>query len=306
MDWVVIVDVIQDILPLPKPPKQEDLGGQTVGGDDQVKKPATCEEFRAMLQSADLGSETSCYTSSNECYTDIKGIPFYDGLQIDYQWEGGSRGQSSCEKINDTIRCHMPRKTDSDRVDYWILLNGCEEALGYSNGWLEDQSASNQGSEISEPEESRPEAHCCSEIEPEDPVYFRNPKPNGPLFLGFGVRCKEGWDFTPNTCASFDAYVGAERDQLWTSGECCPDEESPDTFLSCEAKLEDQKKSATQIQIRYGECYWELEFQSPYYAPKIPSKGSGDCPSGESMCYGSCCSIGHCKCPPESSYCGCW
>jgi len=286
--WVdPVIEQIRKVLPLPNLPGLVEQGGAQPGKGAEQGRPATCEDFREQLKAADLGAETMCYTTRNECYTDIVGVELYDGLTVDFQWDGDSRKQATCEQKTGYIRCYFTRNTNSDRVSYWIMLDECEEDLGFSSGWLEEQP---QAAQPPEPEISEPEPYCCSEVKPEQPVYFRNPAPNGPLFLGFGLQCAGGWQFDPETCATFDAYVGANRDQYWASGECCPDAESPENWLLCQAPLEDQKKSATLIQLRYGECYWEFEFQSPYYAPEE----SAECPPGESLCEGLCCSIGHC------------
>lgn len=303
-----VINKVREALPLPAIPGGQD-GGEVVIEDqaagNEKGKPSTCEDFRTQLKTADLGADTMCFNTRDECYVDIENIDFYNGLEIDIQWQGSDRQQASCKQMIDAndgfIRCTFPRVKNSDRVDYWILLDECEEDLGFSDGWLE----SLPQAPPPESPSSKP-ASCCATVLPEQPVYVRIPPPNGPLFLAFGAQCAEGWNFTPNTCATFDAYVGANRDIFWTSGECCPDPESPNKFLGCEANIQEagQKKSATQIKLRYGECYWEFEFQSPYYAPPVEGP-TGDCPSGQAMCYGSCCSQGHCCCISDQG-CGCW
>ena len=285
-----VINRVRKALPLPGMPGGMENGQGVDKPGPAGQKPATCEEFRAELDAANLGAETNCYNQREECYTDIYNIGFFDGLRVDFKWDGGARQQSTCEQMTGFFRCYFPRKRNADRVDYWIMLDNCEEKMGFSDGWLEE--APVEVVEVPKAPEQR--QVCCPSIDSEPPIYFRNPPPNGPLFLGFGLECEDGgWQFEPGTCAEFDAYVGAKGDQYWASGECCPDGESPENWLICEALLEDQKKSRTRIDLHYGECSWGFEFQSPYYAPKEESTSS-ECPEGESMCAGSCCSIGHC------------
>jgi hypothetical protein len=295
-----VVEKIREVLPWGVLPEKIDIGPIEIELPKvPPPQPPTCEAWREALQNAELGTDTTCIKSTGKCYTDIVGLDpyllenFYPNMY--YEWEGYERSSWYCEKLDQVLRCHFWYVPDSDRVDFTLALNDCEEPLGWSDGWLEEELPQAPPPEppASEPEVSSQTPKCCGSVQPEQPVYYRNPEPNGPLFLGFGAQCAEDWGFDANTCAVFDAFVGADRDQFWTHGECCPDPESPDRFLLCESNIQEagQKKSATQIQLRYGECYWEFEFQSPFYAPKTES----GCPSGAVMCAGSCCT-GVCDC----------
>ena len=302
-----LLDQVRKVLPrlpfLPRPggnnpaDKNQDNGK---GANDEQQLPS-CDDLRSQLKAANLGQETTCSKSSNTCWTEINGLENYTDFTISYRWQGFPKAYVNCENNGAKLTCSFPYNSESDRVDYYISIGNCEENLGYSDGWL-------GGAEAAAPEPglSEPKTACCSAVKPEQPIYFRDPPEVGKLYLGFGLGCEDSWNFDDNTCAEFDAYVGAKRDIFWASGECCPDAESPDKFLLCEAPLEDQKKSATKIELRYGSCYWETEFQSPYFAPPEPdSESSSDgCPAGESMCVGSCCTDGHCNTSGGSL--GCW
>ena len=120
----------------------------------------------------------------------------------------------------------------------------------------------------------------------------------GQLYLSFVLVC--GQAGKPGECTPWEAWVGADRDILWTQGECCVKDEDP-TLQYCKGAINDQKKSMTRIVSLDPDCPWQVEFQSPYYEPPAPADdttgGTSDdgCPSGQSMCGGSCCTDGHCS-----------
>jgi hypothetical protein len=241
------------------------------------------------MKEAGLGQETTCFPSSQRCTTVIKNIEGLGDVQVWAQWQGSQKVNTICERKDGELSCGFPYDTNSDRVDYWIRLGDCEESLGYSDGWLEKTEPE------AEPLNNEPATNCCQVVKNEAPVYFRDPPKVGTLYLGFGLNCEQPWDFDPNTCATFDAYVGANRDIFWTNGECCIDAESP-YFLGCKAPIKDQKKSATKIELRYGECMWDFEFQSPYEAPQESCDGT---PCGNTCCAAGCvcdCWEGVCSC----------
>jgi len=292
-----VLDPLRKVLPqIPFPPFNDENGK-----DGRGQKQQTCEDFRDQLKAADPGQETICYTTRNECYTDVVGLGDLEDIQVSYQWDQENKRTATCEERGDNVlRCYFPRNTQSDRVDYWIALEDCEEELGYSDGWLEDQDEG-EFPEPPEPPLSQSSGTCCQQVEAKSVKYFRDPPEIGPLFLGFDLVCDQPWQ-VGDDCAEWEAWVGAERDIFWTSGSCCPDAENPNR-LNCEGGIDNQKKSMTKIEMSYGDCSWEVEFQSPYYAPVEEEEDDG-CPPGESMCDGSCCTDGHCSCSGGS--CGCF
>jgi len=155
-----------------------------------------------------------------------------------------------------------------------------------------------------EPPVSEP-AVCCEEVETGSMEYFRNPKPNGPLHLGFDLRCDGPWQIEGDTI-NFDAYVRYDASEKWgDTGTCRYYGESYNT-LRCEAKIPDGQQKTGKVTIELEGCpTLDITSQAPPYFDPSPSGGSGPCPSGQSMCEGSCCSIGHCCNIPDQGP-GCW
>ena len=169
--------------------------------DEGAKKQQqpTCAEFEDILKEADLGQETTCRKSSNECWTDIHDIEFYDGLKIRYRWGSGLRRDAACEEVDDFIRCYFPRNAKEDKVSYWIVLNNCTEDLGYSEGWG--------------PEEAQPQnpplskkVACCDDIIVSKVDYY---KPTVLRLLEVELSCDSGsWGLQEGECISGETYIG--------------------------------------------------------------------------------------------------
>jgi len=299
-----IIEPVRDIIQKIPILNQIKIGGDRGAVPQEPKEVITCEDFRDRLEAAELGQETTCPKDGNECWTDIHDINDLEDIGIVYSWDGGGQRTATCEQIEDFTRCYFPRDWEADRVDYWIILEDCKEKLGFSENWLPDGGAEEEGVEVVEVPPAP--ASCCLLTDIEN-VRYERPWENGPLLLKFELVCDDWWGIGADSCFEETArvYVRADFSELWTEVNCCLG--SSNQRLFCESPGEvDQKVSRTKVVLENGDCTWEVEFHSPAYTTREPveEEEESECPDGESMCAGSCCSIGHC-CDCGSGL-GCW
>ena len=281
-----IVEQARQFTPIQQRPVQEK--------DGPKEKPAVnCEKAAERLNAVDLNGFINCMPALNQCWTELVGLDDYKGVQLDYGWDGTVQGKAACGPniLNGGKQtCIFPMDPKSDRVDFWFSIKGdCRQHECWVGGMLPAQDAGGKGGAP---------LGCCANPEASNVIYRREPPEVGQLYLSFVLVC--GQAGKPGECTPWEAWVGADRDILWTQGECCVKDEDP-TLQYCKGAINDQKKSMTRIVSLDPDCPWEVEFQSPYYEPPAPEDGttggSSDdgCPSGQSMCGGSCCTDGHCS-----------
>jgi hypothetical protein len=283
---------VRQVLPgLPWPPHDDN--------NMDGKEPEPCEELADIAKNIKdlemdcegVAFDTKCrvtFYSDNLDYFLDKDNEFpelWKPTSLDYKWKNGQAGNADCyhntivggeHDGNAKVTCDIPKDPGSDHVDLHLVVEDCTEYL-HGEDFAQGGGAGGGGDQET----------CCSNVEADNVDYFRDPPEVGTLYLGFDLTCTTRWDLDAGECAEFNAFVGADTDIYWATGECCPDEDNPYNLV-CEAPLENQKNSKTRIALRYGDsCELEVYFQSPYYAPKT-------CPPGQSMCAGRCCSIGHC------------
>lgn len=259
------------------------LPGQAPAPVPPVAAPPTCEDHQTELASAKLGEKTTCFVTSGLCTTEITGMNYRE-YEISYRWQGGSITKAQCEDTGTALKCSFPFNTQSDVVDFWASFAGCPKRyLGNSGGWLDD-------SEVKAPEPPPSAPVCCEVVDASGVKYFRDPPEVGPLNLGFKLSCDQPWALDDGFI-DFDAYIGANGDIPWGSGSCSLFGEDT-RQLECAADVEKagQKKSRTTIVLE-GCPSLDITFQSPFFTPPEPG---ASCPSGQSMCNGSCCSSSCC------------
>jgi len=287
------IDPVRKILPAIPGINRNDGNGRGSG----EYAPITCADFSGRLGSANLGQNTACQKDGNECYTDIHGVNDLKDISVIFSWDNGNQRTASCEQLGTLTRCYFSRDHMADRVNFWVALDECLQEAGYSDGWLDDsgeEKAEVGGEVVTAPQPSAP---CCEILDISAAKYYRDPPRVGRLILYFEVRFDDCKPISGDDTLSGKVYVGPKQEEFWTDVECFDDLDGDDYF-PCESPGNiDQKKSKSRLVLESGSCESEALFQSPYYAPIVPEEeeeSASECPDGESMCEGSCCTIGHC------------
>ena len=143
------------------------------------------------------------------------------------------------------------------------------------------------------PDEEKPSGGCCPDFSFSNIYYEKG-------YLYFHINCRLE-SFEPQ-CGEGDVYDGSGN--YWTAVSCCADPKYMNNAFICEG--------LDPITAKVGDVRLEMEYEGTdgrtctigaNFSPPAFQKPS-ECPSGQSMCAGSCCSSGHC-CDCGSGY-GCY
>jgi len=102
-----------------------------------------CDEFHERVVEAGdfLFGEVVCDYVNKTCvyyFDDITSLSLddYTDIGIEYQWEGEPRREVTWCKDSPDFHCEFPYEPDIDLVDFYITLDGCEEYIAMSDGWI--------------------------------------------------------------------------------------------------------------------------------------------------------------------------
>lgn len=269
------------------------------GGVETVASVGECNDLIEQFKSGDSSTFFACSEDYNDIFggtiasnlctaavadQNFAGSPMQElgekyGIEIRFEWEDGRKGVSKCKDGVTFWRCTVPRDQDSERIDYTISIGDCEFG---DHSWEQP---------IEEPPPPA-EPVCCTNIQFVNLYYEAG-------LLYFDILCNDT-RFADQT-ARGTVFDGAGN--FWTDVECKTVNNDAFSFFECKGLNAVSVKSGNvRLEMRYADAasdgHCEIESAGGSFPPPAM------CPSGQSLCAGSCCSEGHC-CTCNGKL-GCW